>query len=67
MGIQVTFLKISAFYIFFPGWHDFSANAPGLKIETKTIFLSFMNAIIYMSIKPYIDHNYTFFTNDVPQ
>ena len=30
VGTQATFLKISAFYIFFPGWHDFLANAPGL-------------------------------------
>ena len=27
--IQVTFLKISAFYNF-PGWHNFLANVPGL-------------------------------------
>ena len=26
---QATFLKISAFYIFSPGWHNFLANAPG--------------------------------------
>ena len=30
MAIQATFLKISALYIFFLGWHDFWANAPGL-------------------------------------
>ena len=30
VGTQATFLKISAFFIFFPDWHDFLANAPGL-------------------------------------
>ena len=29
VGIQVTFLKMSAFSIF-PGWHNFWANGPGL-------------------------------------
>ena len=32
VGIKETFLKNSAFYIFFPGWPYFSANAPGLYI-----------------------------------
>ena len=33
VGTQVTFLKMSAFCIFFQGWHDFWANAPGIFVQ----------------------------------
>ena len=41
VGIEVTFLRNSAFYIFFPGWHDFWANAPGLSSREAFVLIMF--------------------------